>query len=37
MSCIPFGDLYLEFKGRVYEWINAPEDATSKVYIYNFF
>lgn len=32
-SCIPFADRYIEVMGTVYEWTNAPEDATSVIYI----
>jgi hypothetical protein len=31
-SCFP-SDGFLGIKGRVYEWINAPAEATSKIYI----
>ena len=27
------GDGYIQVYGKVYEWINAPADATSKIYI----
>ena len=36
ISCqcsIPIGDSFIGVKGKVYEWIDAPEDATSKIYI----
>ena len=36
LSCecpIPIGDSGIFVKGKVYEWINAPEDATSKIFI----
>ncbi|MBN2074577.1 MAG: hypothetical protein JW762_03410 [Dehalococcoidales bacterium] len=36
ISCqcsIPIGDSGIHVEGKVYKWIDAPEDATSKIYI----
>ena len=31
--CIPIGDSAIEVQGKAYEWIDAPQDATSRIYI----
>ena len=33
IHCIPIGDSAIYVQGKVYEWIDAPENATSRIYI----